>query len=64
MTDCEHYGMNNGCNVDCPVLLRHECDLQVSELEDLYLEALRQHFDVEVRIPMTEEESYRYRIGI
>lgn len=28
MTECERYGMTWGCNEDCPVFQRKECELQ------------------------------------
>lgn len=64
MTDCEHYGMGHGCDVDCPVLLRHECELQDSDNNELYLDALEQHFNIVVLSPMTELDAYYFRIGI
>ena len=36
MTDCENYGMTWGCDIDCPVLRRDECELQEAENKELY----------------------------
>lgn len=33
MTECEIYGMTWGCDEDCPVLQRKECELQ-EEVEE------------------------------
>ena len=43
MTDCERYGMSYGCDVDCPVLLAGECELQGNENKELYKEAMIEH---------------------
>jgi hypothetical protein len=40
MTDCEKHGMAVGCTVDCPVLVRGECEFQDDENKALYLEAV------------------------
>jgi len=37
--ECGRYGMTYGCNEDCPVLLRGECELQDSENAELYKRA-------------------------
>jgi len=37
MTDCEKYGMVGGCDEDCPVLIRGECELQEADNKELYL---------------------------
>ena len=42
MTDCEHYGMTYGCNVDCPVLKASKCELQDGENKELYIEAMNE----------------------
>ena len=33
MTECERYGITWGCDKDCPVLQRKECELQ-EEVEE------------------------------
>ena len=38
--ECERYGMCHGCDVDCPVLLRGECELQDTDNKELYEEAI------------------------
>ena len=40
MTDCERYGMTWGCDIDCPVLQRGECELKDDENKELYQEFL------------------------
>ncbi len=35
--DCHNYGITWGCNVDCPVLIRGECELQDSDNKELYI---------------------------
>lgn len=37
-TDCFNYGITYGCNIDCPVLIAGECELQENENKELYLE--------------------------
>lgn len=39
-TDCENYGMGRGCDCDCPVLNRGECELQFNENSNLLIEIL------------------------
>lgn len=38
--DCFNYGIVAGCDINCPVLQRGECELQNEENEDLYNEYL------------------------
>ena len=33
---CMRYGMTWGCDTDCPVLNRGECELQENETKELY----------------------------
>jgi len=40
MDDCYKYGLIGGCDVDCPVLRRGECELQDSDNKELYAEYL------------------------
>lgn len=40
-TDCERYGMGHGCDTDCPVLQRGDCELQKTDNKELYLEYLK-----------------------
>lgn len=40
MSDCESYGMTWGCDEDCPVLLRGECELQDADNKELYERAI------------------------
>jgi hypothetical protein len=42
MTDCEHYGMTYGCNVECPVLCDGRCELQETDNKELYEEAIKE----------------------
>jgi len=39
MTECEKYGMHSGCNINCPVLLASNCELQEYDNKELYTEA-------------------------
>lgn len=43
MTDCEHYGMTYGCTVNCPVLMRGECELMHDENAELYRQCVEKH---------------------
>lgn len=36
MTECEEYGINRGCDEDCPVLKRHECQWVIEEIPDVF----------------------------
>lgn len=36
LTDCEAYGMVNGCDENCPVLIAGRCELQKTDNKDLY----------------------------
>ena len=38
--DCYNYGIMSGCDIDCPVLRRDECELQDSDNKELYAEYL------------------------
>ena len=40
MSDCERYGMTWGCDIDCPVLQRGDCELKDAENKELYKEFL------------------------
>lgn len=40
MSDCEKYGMTWGCDINCPVLQRGECELKDAENKELYQEYL------------------------
>jgi hypothetical protein len=40
MSECYNYGMTWGCDLDCPVLARHECELKDAENKELYQEFL------------------------
>lgn len=42
ITECEKYGMTWGCDIDCPVLQRGECELKDSENKKLYEEYLNE----------------------
>jgi len=42
MSDCFNYGMTWGCDIDCPVLRRHECELKDTDNKELYQEFLTQ----------------------
>jgi len=42
MDDCHKYGVINGCDIDCPVLMRGECELKDDENKELYQECLDQ----------------------
>tara|TARA_R110001583_G_scaffold109400_2_gene258142 strand:+ start:16097 stop:16285 length:189 start_codon:yes stop_codon:yes gene_type:complete len=36
MDDCYKFGLMNGCAVDCPQLIRGECELMENENKELY----------------------------
>jgi len=38
MNDCYKYGMTWGCDVNCPVLQRGECELKDDDNKELYEE--------------------------
>lgn len=38
MSDYERYGMTWGCDIDCPVLNRGECEFKDTECKDLFKE--------------------------
>ena len=35
MSECEKYGYNDGCNLNCPVLLRGCCDIEGEVMREL-----------------------------
>lgn len=35
-TECEQYGMLNGCDINCPVLIAGKCKLKENETKELY----------------------------
>ena len=43
MSDCFLYGITYGCTVNCPVLMRGECELMHDENAELYAECVREH---------------------
>lgn len=38
--ECFQYGMRSGCDIDCPVLKRGECELKDDDNKKLYNEYL------------------------
>lgn len=46
MNDCYKYGMSYGCDIHCPVLARHECELKDDENKEIYEECLKE-YDIE-----------------
>jgi len=40
--ECFKYGITWGCDIDCPVLQRGECELKESDNKDLYQEFLNE----------------------
>tara|TARA_R110000824_G_scaffold139563_1_gene304731 strand:- start:10946 stop:11128 length:183 start_codon:yes stop_codon:yes gene_type:complete len=40
MDDCFKFGIMNGCSIECPQLIRGECEFKDDENKELYQEAL------------------------
>ena len=45
MDDCFKFGIMNGCDVDCPQLIRGECELMHDENKELYEQSQLEHGD-------------------
>ena len=45
MTGCEHYGMLQGCDIECPILRNHRCELKDDDNKELYEEMKRSDHD-------------------
>lgn len=43
MNDCYKFGLMNGCAVECPQLIRGDCELKDDENKELYQQALKEN---------------------